>query len=236
LKEATPSVALLYIHGYWSRFDGSLKVAAQIAYDLCFKGPVLAFSWASRGVLPGYAADEATIDSAAYHCKLALQLLERSGITRVYALAHSMGGRILSDVLFERSQHRASPKLEAALFAAPDMDTDAFRLKSNAHQVAANSVTLYASENDKAIGISRILHAAPRAGDARPIMICTGVDSVDASSIDTNWLSVGHGYHTKPALLTDIGAIFNGDPLPRNLGRIDSDPRGVYHEFKKSAP
>jgi pimeloyl-ACP methyl ester carboxylesterase len=174
--------ALLFIHGYQSTFDDAMKVAAQIAHDVRFKGPVLAFSWPSRGSLLPYMADEATVDVAIAHCQVALSLIEAAGITRVVALAHSMGGRILSEVLHHRHLSRTEGTLQAAVFAAPDVDRDAFRQNAASYMATAKGVTLYGSRNDWAMTISRTLHAEPRAGDANPILICSGVDSIDASA------------------------------------------------------
>jgi hypothetical protein len=52
---------LIYIHGYNVGHKGALKRAAQLKYDLQFKGAIIAYSWSSRNDLKEYPHDQRTV-------------------------------------------------------------------------------------------------------------------------------------------------------------------------------
>ncbi|MEL7544791.1 MAG: tetratricopeptide repeat protein, partial [Pseudomonadota bacterium] len=49
---------LVFVHGYNNDFEDAMLRASQIAFDLDFDGPVVAFAWPSRGSFLRYGADE----------------------------------------------------------------------------------------------------------------------------------------------------------------------------------
>jgi len=56
---------LLYIHGYNVNHEDAIKRAAQLKYDLDFKGLVMVYSWPSKGTLWDYGHDEKMIEKSA---------------------------------------------------------------------------------------------------------------------------------------------------------------------------
>src|SRR5262249_35136592 len=96
-------------------------------------------------------------------------------------------------------------KIEAVVLAAPDIDAAVFKRDLGPRLgVGGANVALYASNADNALWISRKLHVYARAGDSSGgVLIVGGVDTVDASGIDTSQL--GHSYYSgaKP-VLSDI--------------------------------
>jgi esterase/lipase superfamily enzyme len=48
----------VFTHGYNVSFEEAARRAAQLAFDLNFRGRVVLFSWPSCGSLLGYGADE----------------------------------------------------------------------------------------------------------------------------------------------------------------------------------
>ena len=100
-------------------------------------------------------------------------------------------------------------KLANVVLAAPDVDADTFRGLAAAIRKTAGSMTLYASARDKALQVSRTVNGAPRAGE--PIIISPGLDSIDASEIDTDFLQ--HGYFSDArSMLEDLFGVFRGTP------------------------
>ena len=63
LGQSDEKDTLLFIHGFNVEFNEAMMRAAQLGYDLNFKGGVAAFSWPSLGMISGYIADS---DSANY--------------------------------------------------------------------------------------------------------------------------------------------------------------------------
>lgn len=49
---------LLFIHGYNVQHKDAIMRAAQVKFDLKFKGVAIAYSWSSKGTLWGYDHDQ----------------------------------------------------------------------------------------------------------------------------------------------------------------------------------
>jgi esterase/lipase superfamily enzyme len=70
-------------------------------------------------------------------------------------------------------------------------------------QAIGSGRTLYASNKDKAVAASEILHGYARAGYFPPITVSAGLDTIDASQVDSTFL--GHSdFATERPLLNDI--------------------------------
>jgi esterase/lipase superfamily enzyme len=99
----------------------------------------------------------------------------------------------------------------------------------------ADRITLYASSTDEALKISKILSGGyPRAGDAtKGIVVVLGIDSIDASSIDTGL--IGHSYYgDNSSILSDMyWLIADGNP-PNQRFRLQEAKvsAGIYWKFK----
>jgi esterase/lipase superfamily enzyme len=81
------------------------------------------------------------------------------------------------------------------ILAAPDIDRDVFRTQLAPRlAAAANRTTMYCSQQDFALIASKTFNDAPRAGDSsRGVLVAPGMDTIDASTIDTDLL--GHSYY-----------------------------------------
>jgi esterase/lipase superfamily enzyme len=203
--------AFVFIHGYNVRFDDALKRTAQLAVDLQLPGPAICYSWPSRGVVAGYAADEATVSWTAPHLeRLFLDIRQRTGCRSLNVLAHSMGNRALLEAA-ERVALRSPepPKLlDQVVLAAPDVDAPTFIARySPAVRSVARQVTLYTSSTDRALDLSNRLHGGDRLGlSIASIARVGGVDTIDVSG-SSPW-SFGHGYYgDSPEVIADLRAV-----------------------------
>lgn len=204
----------LFIHGYNVSFEDAARRTAQLAYDLGQEVPVF-YSWPSRAELSGYPADEATVDWTTSHLVSLLERLSRITNTRsINVVAHSMGNRALIASLLRFSRKQPSRRFRNLVFTAPDIDADTFRDLAHEFTAMASRSTLYASENDKAIQASREFHQAPRAGDAGDnIVVVDRVDTIDASSVETDFLS--HSYYgDSKTLIFDMYYLLRRDLSP----------------------
>jgi esterase/lipase superfamily enzyme len=132
-----------------------------------------------------------------------------------------MGNRVLAEALrsFDASRlPEGSARLRQIVFAAPDIDADTFRGLAEHFYDDAERLTLYASCNDKALQVSKGLHGYPRAGDCADIVVLEGLDTIDASSVDTDFL--GHSYFgDNRSLLSDLyWLIKQGNPPTDRFG------------------
>ncbi len=195
LGDSAQREALVFVHGYNSTFEDAARRTAQLTVDLSYPGPTAFFSWPSQGTLLGYTADEAVAEYAIEHLReFLLDLITKTGVTKIHVLAHSMGGRVLTAALRGITDPAIRNRIGEVILAAPDIDADVFsqQIVPGLQSVGAR-ITLYASSEDKALKASEGIHAAPRAGESGDhLVVVNGVETIDASKVDTD--SLGHGY------------------------------------------
>ena len=201
---------LIFVHGYNVTFEDAARRAGQLAVDLKFAGQTLLYSWASAADTKKYTVDESTIDWSRDHFEAFLQLaLGEIGAGKVHVIAHSMGNRAVINTL-ERVTSWQLPagaaKLGQIIFAAPDIDRDRFVQLAAKFKGCAARVTLYASSRDVALLASKFVHGYPRAGEAgEALTIVEGVDTIDASLVDTSLIGLRHSYFgEKRSILNDM--------------------------------
>src|ERR1035437_9578514 len=229
--------AFVFVHGYNVSFTDAARRTAQLKEDLKFSGCPIFFSWPAAGRLLDYLADEASVIWARGHLETFLTLLaQRAGARKIHLIAHSMGNRAVCDALDRMSMRTASPGspiLHHLVLTAPDIDAGTFRQMAAAIRSNASRVTLYASSKDKALVASAKIHGnKKRAGE--PIVVLPNLDSIDASTVSTDFLS--HGYFAQDrSVLDDLHALFTLDTPPSLRFQLKSvtDKNGSYYAFRK---
>src|SRR5205085_4644797 len=173
----------------------------QIAEDLKFDGAAIFYSWPSKAEIKAYPVDETNVRWTVPHLRAFLaQLAETVGTSTIHLIGHSMGNRALTDVL-ESWTEKQEATFRHVVLTAPDIDADTFKELAAAIRPAAQRLTMYSSERDKALMLSKQFHGYRRAGET--VLIVNGVDTIDASSVDTSF--VGHSYATENrTVLQDI--------------------------------
>lgn len=212
----------VFVHGYNVKFVDAARRTAQLAYDLDFPGVAVLYSWPSQGTLSGYTTDENEVVWTEPHLKKFLADLAAQGASgaRIHLVAHSMGNRALTNVLRTLATESSTPIFSEVVLTAPDIDAEVFeRDLAPAIQKIARRVTLYASSSDAALMASKKVHGYQRAGDSAPtIIIAPGIDTIDASGIDTDLL--GHSYFAQMKdVLQDINLLLiaSKSPAERSL-------------------
>jgi esterase/lipase superfamily enzyme len=226
--------ALVFIHGYNVTFAQAVRRTAQIAYDLEFPGPAVAYSWPSEGNVASYLADANNARwSVAHFQKFLLDLKRQAGADVINLIAHSMGSRVLAEALGGMSEEFHTGQV---VFAAPDIDADVFKQLSTAFGARARRVTLYASSNDEALKLSRKLQGDyARAGETTSgVLVVAGVDSVDASLVNTGLL--GHSYYgDNRSIISDIYYLLRSEmPVGKRFGMFEQTNRQglLYWAFR----
>jgi esterase/lipase superfamily enzyme len=225
--------AFVFIHGYNVTFEDAARRAGQFAYDLKFVGAPVFYSWPSNGNVADYLKDETNVAWSIPHLQTFLSLLaQRSGAERVHVVAHSMGNRAVCEALrllsYDPGYHL---QLNHLVLAAPDIDAETFAELSRLLRRLSTNITLYESRNDKALLASKKIHGYVRAGE--PLLVLEGLDTVDASAIDTDFL--GHSYFSSDyALLSDIHSMLASDePAAGRIGlSLRESASGSYYEFR----
>ena len=233
--------ALIFVHGYNVSFDGAARRAAQLAHDMRYVGVPILYSWPSRGSTTGYVADTAVVRlSARRLTKFLDDVVERSGAQVIHLVAHSMGNRALTDALELMALRRGvkqgdQPVFGQILFAAPDVDAGLFRALLPTIQPLAKRLTLYASEEDWALAVSRKLHGnAPRAGLGGPYTLRDPlIDSIDMSELGEDMLA--HSYFADDSsAIADMMTLFwqNTNPA-RRCGLMEQSGETPVWRYKR---
>jgi len=230
------SDCFVFIHGFNVSFTDGVRRTAQMAYDLGFKGAPILYSWPSAGRVKGYLADETSIEWTRPHLELFLNdLASRSHADAIHIIAHSMGNRALVKLLeMLQIAGRQLPQLKQIVLTAPDIDAGEFVQLAARFRGYGERLTLYASSNDLAIQFSKKIHTYARAGEAgNDIVIVPGVDTIDASAVDTSFM--GHSYYAeRRTLLSDLFYVINAGIPPNDRHGLEarSCARGPFWAFR----
>jgi len=202
---------LLFVHGYNTSFADVALRTAQLAHDLSFRGLPMFFSWPSAGSIRGYFRDEEMAQLSEPAFNQVLEDIAALGATDVYLIAHSLGNRLVTNVLKQRTK-RPSPKIGELLLAAPDINEEIFREQIVPALATMQNTrrTIYASSNDVALKAAKIAHDFRRVGDANGgVLTFAGYDTVDMSQAAPIVRAYGHSYvMDSPRVLNDIADTF----------------------------
>ena len=173
-------------------------------------------------------------DSERYFESFMNQILSTTNIRRIYIIAHHLGGRIVSTSL----QHMFSiqpnyrDRIREIILIAPDIDTDQF---SDFISTEISPLTLYTSENDPSLAVSKQFNTHRLAGDsAEHLLITSKVETINTGT--TNLSLNGHSNLADTnSILGDIWdlVINNLRAVSRNKLEIRYSPEGTYWEYPR---
>ncbi len=227
----SPGSILLFVHGFSVGFESALVRSAQLTVDLreddrFDPGAPVLFTWPSRGSTTpwAYYADQRSADAAVEHLLAFLDLLLTDVAPgRINIIAHSMGNRVLTQALEDYAERYLAqgsrPDVEfRIIMAAADVERDVFGLVAGKLDILEPNVTLYASDRDAALWVSRLLNQSPRLGQTdrnRPwIREADGYLTVDATEVSSALYGAGHAYYSNsPFILNDIRCALADQPV-----------------------
>ncbi|MFQ5963681.1 MAG: alpha/beta hydrolase [Candidatus Scalinduaceae bacterium] len=234
--------ALVFIHGFSTSFEEAAWRTAQISYDLEFDGVPMMFTWPTLGKISrkGYNHDETNAGySRLYLQKFLERVVIAAGAKKIHVIAHSMGNDILTYALKDLvTQMRGKNKrlFCQVILAAPDIDAKIFKEQSVPGMNGIGSrFTLYAAKNDMALWLSQKNHGNySRAGYVdQGITIVNGVDSIDASAVNTTLIGHFH-YADNKSVISDMHSLINHGhpPNDRLLRAVPSKKNARFWKFQ----
>lgn len=234
IKLSDKKDAFIFVHGYNNSIEDAALRAAQLSYDLGFKGATIMYSWSSRSKAALYAADE---DAVSWTIPLFKSFLSKvvteTKASNINIIAHSMGNRIITTTLKELQTENSTIKFNQVILAAPDIDLEVFKRDIAPKIVkSANQVTLYVSKKDNALLLSKEIHANERLG--KRLVVINGIDTIDATELEVDDY-FKHAYFVEArSVIEDIGQLikFNATPKFRNLIQMKNN-EGVYWKLKR---
>jgi len=207
IDKSAKKSTFLFVHGYNVSFIDAAKRTAQMTYDLKFDGASVFYSWPSYASTGSYTRDEANIEWSKKNIETFLKdYLSTTNAEEIYLIAHSMGNRGLTKAIISVVSENPAlrSKIKEIILAAPDIDADVFKrdIAPKMVSIIEKPITLYVSSGDVALKASRVIHGSPRAGDSKDsILVVEGVETIDASSVDTSFM--GHSYFSESKTILD---------------------------------
>lgn len=226
--EAADGRALVFVHGYNTRFDAAVFRAAQIVHDSGYRGTPILFTWASAGRTIDYVYDQNSASAARDGLEKTLRAIARAGARRIDIVAHSMGTWLTLEALRQLAiggDRDISGRLGDVVLASPDIDIDVFKTQMRRYGQPDKPFYVLVSGDDRALELSSLIAGSrPRvggyvgAGEAQ--LASLGVVVVDLSQI-----SAGDSYnHMKfadnPVLVRMLGERLREDD---SLGSSERD-------------
>jgi esterase/lipase superfamily enzyme len=218
--------ALVFVHGYNTRFDEAVFRGAQIALDLNVNAVPVLFSWPSRGELVDYPYDR---DSAAFSrdaFERTLRLLAKDrAIVGIDIFAHSMGNWVTMETLRQlaiANDDAVRPKLGTVVMAAPDIDFDVFRTQVERIGPLKSKLVLYTSTDDRALALSQFLFGGkPRVGNSGDLEAfrALGVEAHDLSNVAASSGTRHNKAFGDPQTIASIGSIVAQRAGRQSLGQ-----------------
>jgi esterase/lipase superfamily enzyme len=221
--------ALVFVPGFNNSFEDGAFRLAQIAFDMQYSGAPILFSWPSAGqgsLLYDYDRDSA--EFARPHFLELLALLKETNVANLYLIAHSMGNQVVMGALSQALKADLGiGMLTEVVLAAPDVDKDLYEQMGPALGSFAGAVTMYASDADKALLVSKLKGRSPRAGlllDGIPVLV-TGVETIDATTLGDDMFALNHGTaFASRSAIGDISRIVSTGKHPPNVRSSEIRP------------
>lgn len=215
--------ALVFVHGFNSAFEDSAYRFAQILFDLQYKKPAILFSWASKGSVADYGYDKESALIARDSFAALLRSLRARGIEKNHVIAHSMGNLVVIDALANASDSIDPDRVAQPIMAAPDVDSDYFKIMAPKLAKISDGMTLYACATDRALMLSKqVAGGVPRAGDVPSTgpTVLNGLDTIDVSALGQDWFGLNHDvFASNRAVIDDIFQL--------------SAPAGIHHGLRR---
>lgn len=237
VKKQTEGVdqAIVFVHGFNVSFRNAIYKAAQLKFDLAFAGPMVLFSWPSKGKMTAYTHDITNAEYSSGKLSSTLEKLSLLGIKEIFLIGHSMGTRCLTMALKDLAG-RTKPSIlaESLVLAAPDIDRRHFEENlAGSISTLIKSGVIYASENDKALFASKLVNGYRRLGDVdENIPVFDKIDTIDASGKGTDILK--HSYITEDNRVIDdlYHFLFNKTPPAKRRLRDSRNLKDrIYWKF-----
>ncbi|MEQ8825434.1 MAG: tetratricopeptide repeat protein [Filomicrobium sp.] len=179
--------ALVFVHGYNNDFEGALKRATQLSFDLQFDGILMPFTWPSKGSVTGYFSDvEMATKSVDALVGFFDQLRDTLPEIKINVLAHSLGNQVMLKALCKIAKREGGKRhnFGQIISAHADVSPGDFEKLTKCFKARVAGTTLYVNEDDTALRVRCAVLFKCRAGN-----YARGYTAADV--IDTTQMSVG---------------------------------------------
>ena len=206
----------IYVHGYKVNFENPLLVATELWHFLGYDGVFIAYTWPATPSRWAYASDLETAAYSARNLRLFLEYLAaETQAERIHLIGYSAGTRLVANAVAQlalENRHQRTQAVRMALrighmiLVGSDFDRDIFGgfLEDGLLKVP-ETLTIYVSETDKALGMSAWLFSRQRLGQlwangrmrsgvADYLRRTEGLHVIDVTGSENAAVGNGHAY------------------------------------------
>lgn len=169
----------IYVHGYKVGFENPLLVASELWHFLGYDGVFIAYAWPSTPKTLAYVSDLETAALSAHFLQVLVEVLaEQSDAENIHIIGYSAGTRVVIFSLYQMTllhQCEDPTKIHQALrighviLTGSDFERSLFGAYLHEGLLTIpKDLTVYMSETDKAVGLSRWIFKHDRLGEMWP--------------------------------------------------------------------
>jgi esterase/lipase superfamily enzyme len=238
----------IYVHGYKVPFENPVLVATELWHFLGYQGAFIAYSWPSTTKTLAYWSD---LDDAANSARslrgLVLHISENTDAEKIHVIGYSAGTRVVSRMLadlgmygylLDEDEIERHVRLGNVILVGSDVDRGILSgyLFDGALRVP-DSLTIYQSSADSALGLSRFVFGRERSGQTLADADLAGEKTrrffadnpalrlIDVTNAEAGTAGSGHSYFREsPWVSSDVLMTLLYDLPPGKRGlELDAD-------------
>ncbi len=239
----------IYVHGFKVVFENPLLVAAELWHFLGYDGVFIAYSWPATPKNIAYFSDLETTSLSAYNLRLLLEFLAKNTeAENIHIIGYSAGTRVVINALNQlalihkgakKKEYRKHFRIGHVILTGSDFDRQLFGAYIDEGILnVSKDFTVYLSQMDKALSLSRWLFKRDRLGQqwdesrmtdfiANWLWETEEIVFIDVTNAEKSSTGNGHAYFRKsPWVSSDILStlMYDLSPEERSLTRTREWP------------
>lgn len=244
-KRGEGRTAILFVHGFNTRFSEGLYRFAQLINDLSLPFIPVHYSWPSAGHPLGYGYDRDSMLFARDGLEKTLRSLENAGVREIMVVGHSMGALLTMETLRQMAigKGKTMDRIKGVLLMSPDIDIDLFHQQARRIGTLPQPFYIFSSTKDRALRISAGLTGQKaRLGNTNDVAMLA---NLNVTMVDVSEFSDGELDHNvalaSPSFLKllqsipDLTTAYGEDPSTR-LGLLPGSVLVVQNATKLVIP
>ena len=244
----------IYVHGYKVVYENPILIASELWHFMGYQGAFIAYAWPSTPSAFAYIKDSDTSAGYARNLRLLVEAIaEETDVDQIHLIGYSNGTRLVTRALEQLSlihQGRSAEeiyeklRIHNVILVGSDLDRGVFTsYLSDGLLNVQKHMTIYMSENDKALGVSQFLTRRKRLGQmfggeggemsswGRKALIkyADQISLINVTNAEGASTNNGHGYFRgSPWASSDILMTLYYGLKPKQRGLVDEEGLPMY--------
>lgn len=153
-------VAVVYVHGFNTRFSEGIYRLAQLNHDYKLPGVAVHYSWPSSANTFGYSHDRDSMLFARDGLEELLKTVKKAGANQIILIGHSMGALLVMETVRQvtlNNRYDLKRSELGVILISPDIDVDVFLQQTARIDTLPNPFFIYTSQSDRPLRLSGLL-------------------------------------------------------------------------------